>query len=171
MKVYVYASERSERARKFWHFYILKVLFLSIFCRYKLYACRLTCMNIYRPNSEKALLGGGGGGGGGHPPAPPPLSGYASGLVNLTTYLSGLSYIPIETNKQINKSITSMFFIILLDTLSSLETKMYVFQKFQVFFFTYKNLGLHVYSFLHKPPKPSMNVKRREISSHLALHG
>ena len=34
MKIYVYASERSERGRKFWHFYILKVLFLSIFCRY-----------------------------------------------------------------------------------------------------------------------------------------
>ena len=34
VKIYVYASEQSERARKFWHFYILKVLFLSIFCRY-----------------------------------------------------------------------------------------------------------------------------------------
>ena len=28
--MYVYASE----LRKFWHFYILKLLFLSIFCRY-----------------------------------------------------------------------------------------------------------------------------------------
>ena len=37
MKIYVYASEQSERARKFWHFYILNVLFLSIFCRYKWY--------------------------------------------------------------------------------------------------------------------------------------
>ena len=29
-QMYVYASE----LRKFWHFYILKLLFLSIFCRY-----------------------------------------------------------------------------------------------------------------------------------------
>ena len=34
VKIYVYASEQSERARQFWHFYILEVLFLSIFCRY-----------------------------------------------------------------------------------------------------------------------------------------
>ena len=33
VKIYV-ASEWSERGRKFWHFYILKVLFLSTFCRY-----------------------------------------------------------------------------------------------------------------------------------------
>ena len=45
------ASGASE-LRKFWHFYILKLLFLSIFCRYKWHACRLTCtdkfLNIYR---------------------------------------------------------------------------------------------------------------------------
>ena len=70
--------ERAERARKFLHFHIQKMLFLSIFCWYfrnfvgtsvqMTYTCRLTCTDRfpYVPtNSEKALLG--------CPPAPPPL--------------------------------------------------------------------------------------------------
>ena len=77
------ASEASE-LRKFRYFYILKLLFLSIFwsvhqmlCRYKWHACRLTCndkfinvptnFQMYRQKSEKTLLGGGGN----CPPAPP----------------------------------------------------------------------------------------------------
>ena len=35
--------------RKFCHFYILKLLFLSIFCQYKWHACRLTCTDKF-PN-------------------------------------------------------------------------------------------------------------------------
>ena len=42
------ASGASE-LRKFWHFYILKLLFFSIFCRYKWHACRLTCTDKF-PN-------------------------------------------------------------------------------------------------------------------------
>ena len=42
------ASGASE-LRQFWHFYILKLLFLSIFCRYKWHACRLTCTDKF-PN-------------------------------------------------------------------------------------------------------------------------
>ena len=58
--------ERAERAslENFGIFYIVKVLFLSIFCRYKLMIC--LSANMYRQNSEKALLGGGA-------VAPPPL--------------------------------------------------------------------------------------------------
>ena len=45
----------------FWHFYILKLLFLSIFFRYKWHACRLTCTDKF-PNVPtklwKVLLGG-----------------------------------------------------------------------------------------------------------------
>ena len=40
------ASGASE-LRKFWHFYILKLLFLSIFCRYKWHACRSTCTDMH----------------------------------------------------------------------------------------------------------------------------
>ena len=39
----MYASE----LRKFWLFYFLKLLFLSIFCRYKWRACRLTCTDKF----------------------------------------------------------------------------------------------------------------------------
>ena len=90
MKIYVYASER----RKFWHFYILKVLFLSIFCRYKWHACRLTCTDKFRnvPIKLRRSIIGGGGGGNCPPPnnasimllnaPPPPPSGYASVLFN-----------------------------------------------------------------------------------------
>ena len=51
-KIYVYASERSERALKnFSHFYILRLLFLSIFCWYFRYFVRLsiqmTCLSAY----------------------------------------------------------------------------------------------------------------------------
>ena len=72
----------ASELRKFWHFYILNLLFLLIYilsvhqilCRYKWHACRLTCTDkfpnvptnfqMYRPKSEKALLGC---------PPPPPL--------------------------------------------------------------------------------------------------
>ena len=80
-QMYVYASE----LRKFWHFYILNLLFLSIFCRYIRYFVGTNDMlvgshvptnfQMYRQKSEKALLGGGGGGS--CPPCPP--SGYANG--------------------------------------------------------------------------------------------
>ena len=39
----------ASELRKFWHFYILKLLFLSIFCLYKWHACRLTCTDKF-PN-------------------------------------------------------------------------------------------------------------------------
>ena len=68
--------------RKFWYFYILKLLFLSIFCRYIRYIVGTNVMlvglhvptnfQMYRQMSEKALLGGGGQ----LPPCPP--SGYAN---------------------------------------------------------------------------------------------
>ena len=84
------ASEASE-LRKFWYFYILKLLFLSIFCRYTsdTLSVQMTCLSaymyrqipnvptnfqMYRQKSEKALLGGGGGG---NCPLCPP-SGYAN---------------------------------------------------------------------------------------------
>ena len=61
------ASGASE-LRKFWHFYILNLLFLSIFCRYIWYFVGTNDMlvgshvptnfQMYRQNSEKALLGG-----------------------------------------------------------------------------------------------------------------
>ena len=77
-KIYVYmrASAASE-LRKFLHFHIQKRLFLSIFCWYirnfvgtndVLVGLHVpTDFQIYRQNSEKALLGGGGS----CPPAPP----------------------------------------------------------------------------------------------------
>ena len=71
------ASGASE-LRKFWHFYILNLLFLSIFCRYIRYFVGTNDMlvgshvptnfQMYRQKSEKALLGGGGAAA---PPAPP----------------------------------------------------------------------------------------------------
>ena len=84
-KIYVYASERAQKI--FLHFYILKLLFLSIFCWYFRYFVGTNDMlvglhvatnfEMYRQNSEKALLGGGGN----RPPAlpPPPPPGYANG--------------------------------------------------------------------------------------------
>ena len=78
------ASGASE-LRKFWHFYILKLLFLSIFYRYIRYFVGTNDMlvglhvptnfQMYRQKSEKALLGGGGG-----QLPPPPPSGYANAL-------------------------------------------------------------------------------------------
>ena len=69
------ASGASE-LRTFWHLYILKVLFLSIFCWYFRYFVSTNDMlvglhvptnfQMYRQNSEKALLGGL------LPPPPPP---------------------------------------------------------------------------------------------------
>ena len=69
--MYMRANGASE-LRKFSHFYILKLLFLSIFCWYFRYFVGTNDMlvglhvathfQMYRQNSEKALLGGGGGG-------------------------------------------------------------------------------------------------------------
>ena len=83
-------ASRASELRKFWHFYILNLLFLSIFCRYIRYFVGTNDMlvgshvptnfQMYRQKSEKALLGGGGGS---CPPAPPPplatLMGWARG--------------------------------------------------------------------------------------------
>ena len=84
--MYMRASGASE-LRKFSHFYIRKLLFLSIFCRYFRFFVGTNDMlvglhvptnfQMYRQNSEKALLGGGGAIA--PPPCPPP-SGYANGL-------------------------------------------------------------------------------------------
>ena len=72
---------RASELRKFWNFYILNLLFLSIFCRYIRYFVGTNDMlvgsyvptnfQMYRQKSEKALLGGGGGGAAA-PPCPPP---------------------------------------------------------------------------------------------------
>ena len=69
----------SELRKMFSHFYILKLLFLPIFCWYFRYFVGTNDMlvglhgatnfEMYRQNSEKALLGEGGGN---CPPAPPP---------------------------------------------------------------------------------------------------
>ena len=71
------ASGASE-LRKCWRFYILKLLFLSTFCRYIRYFVGTNDMlvgldvptnfQMYRQKSEKALLGGGGA----IAPLPPP---------------------------------------------------------------------------------------------------
>ena len=76
------ASEASE-LRKCRYFYIIKLLFLSICCRYIRYFVGTNDMlvglhvptnfQMYRQKSEKALLGGGG-----NFPLPPPPSGYAN---------------------------------------------------------------------------------------------
>ena len=82
--MYLWVSRASE-IRKFLHFHILKMLFLSIFCwcfRYfvgtndMLVGLRVpTNFQMYRQNSKRALWGGGGS----CPPAPPPPpSGYAN---------------------------------------------------------------------------------------------
>ena len=73
------ASGASE-LRKALHFYILKLLFLSIFCRYIRYFVGTNDMlvglhvptnfQMYRQKSEKASLVEGGGGGNNRPPAP-----------------------------------------------------------------------------------------------------
>ena len=75
-KMYVYASE----LRKFWNFYILKLLFLSIFCRYIRYFVgtndMLFGLHVYTDNfpnvPTKVRKGIIGGGGGQLPPCPPP---------------------------------------------------------------------------------------------------
>ena len=76
--MYMRASRASE-LRKFSHFYILKLLYLSIFCRYFGYFVGTNDMlvglhvptnfQMYRQNSEKAFIGGGGG-----QLPPPPLA-------------------------------------------------------------------------------------------------
>ena len=68
----------ASELRKFWHFLILNLLFLSIFCRYIRYFVGTNDMlvgshvptnfQMYRQKSEKALLGGQ------LPPLPPPLA-------------------------------------------------------------------------------------------------
>ena len=73
----------ASELRKFWHFYILNLLFLSIFCRYIRYFVGTNDMlvgshvptnfQMYRQKSEKALLGAAA-----PPPCPP--SGYANVL-------------------------------------------------------------------------------------------
>ena len=84
------ASEASE-LRKFWYFYILKLLFLSIFCRYIRYFVGTNDMLVglhvptnfpmYRQiskctdKSPKRHYWGGGGGN-----CPPPPCGYANGV-------------------------------------------------------------------------------------------
>ena len=85
-QINVCVCERAERA-SLENFGLLKLLFLSIFCRYIRYFVGTNDMlvglhvptnfQMYRQNSEKALLGGGRGGQ--LPtPAPPPSSGYAN---------------------------------------------------------------------------------------------
>ena len=76
-KIYVHICERAERAKKFSHFHIEKLLFLSIFCWYvrnfvgtndRVVGLHVpTDFQMYQQNSEKALLGGGG-----NCPCPPP---------------------------------------------------------------------------------------------------
>ena len=73
---------RASELRKFWHFYILKQLFLSIFFRYiryivgtKWHACRLTCTDkiiISKCTDKSPKRHYWGGGGGQLPPCPPP---------------------------------------------------------------------------------------------------
>ena len=67
--IYVYASERSERAKNFAFSHSKTVisfkilLVLQILCRYKWHACRLTCTEKF-PNVPtklwKSIIGGGG---------------------------------------------------------------------------------------------------------------
>ena len=57
-KIYVYICERAERGsyRTFLDFYILKALFLSIFCRYKWYAYGMALnINASIPTSTNTL--------------------------------------------------------------------------------------------------------------------
>ena len=66
------ASGASE-LRKFWNFYILNLLFLSIFCRYiRYFVCTNdTLVGSHVPtNFRKSIIGGGGQ----LPPPPPPLA-------------------------------------------------------------------------------------------------
>ena len=78
------ASGASE-LRKFWNYNILKLLFLSIFCRYIRFFVgtndMLVGLYMYRQNCEKAILGGGGS----CSPAPSPPSGYADAACNRPT--------------------------------------------------------------------------------------
>ena len=83
------ASEASE-LRKFWYFYILKLLFLSIFCRYircfvgtnAWHACRLTCTDKFPNVPTKVSKIHYWGGGGQLPPCP--LSGYANAYLTIS---------------------------------------------------------------------------------------
>ena len=92
--------------RKFCHFHITKLLFLSIFCWYFrnfvgtndiLVGLHVpTYFQMYRQNSEKALLGGGGS----SPPPPPPLAtlvvGYTHGCPDLRVSGCVQTYINIQ---------------------------------------------------------------------------
>ena len=87
------ASGASE-LRKFWHFYILNLLFLSIFCRYIRYFVGTNDMlvgshvptnfQMYRQKSEKALLG--------PAPPPPPPSGYANARTICIRFVVNIRY-------------------------------------------------------------------------------
>ena len=81
----------ASELRKFWHFYILNLLFLliilsvhQILCRYKWHACRLTCTDKF-PNVptkiRKSIIGGQ------LPPPAPPLATLMDGCIP-----SGLHY-------------------------------------------------------------------------------
>ena len=84
-KIYVYASERAERAslENFLAFLHSKtaisfniLLVLQILCRYKWHACRLTCSDKFRnvPTKLWKSIIGGGGGIDPLPPPPPPAT-------------------------------------------------------------------------------------------------
>ena len=88
------ASGASE-LRKFWHFYILNLLFLSIFCRTSdTLSVQMTCLSahMYRQiskctdkNPKKHYWGGGGAAAPSAPPPPP--SGYANDMYVCVWYL------------------------------------------------------------------------------------
>ena len=80
-------------SRKCWHFYILKLLFLSIFCRYiiilcryKWHACRLKCTDKF-PNVPTKIRKGIIGGGGAIP------SGYANDFESLLCWLFKMRFV------------------------------------------------------------------------------
>ena len=71
--MYMRASGGSE-LRKFWHFYIIKVLFLSIFCWYFRYFVGTNDMlvGLHVPTKlRKSIIGGGGGAISPYPPLAP----------------------------------------------------------------------------------------------------
>ena len=75
---------RASELRNFLYFYILKLLFLSLFCWYIRYFVGTnemlvglhvpTNFQMYRQNLREGIIGGGGA----VPPPPPPPSGYAN---------------------------------------------------------------------------------------------
>ena len=74
----MYTCMRASELRKFWHFYILKLLFLSIFCRYMRYFVGTNDMLVGIGGDPRGTGGGGGtctpsNFSGGIVPPPPPL--------------------------------------------------------------------------------------------------